>query len=79
MHQYLLLEDLYYFEFDSHLGIYDIASVIFAALREKVLSQDNDIDFFLKITPAYLAKIKTFKKYNVRFITSVYILTVDST
>ena len=68
----LTYEDLYYFEFDSHLGIYDIASVIFAALREKVLSQDNDIDFFLKITPANLAKIKTFKKYNHLLVHDIY-------
>lgn len=60
----LTYEDLYYFEFDSHLGIYDIASIVFIALREKVLSKDNEPDSFLKITPTDIAKIKTFKKYN---------------
>ena len=57
-------EDLYFFEEYFNLGIYDIASILFTALREKVLSKDNEPDSFLKITPADIAKIKTFKKYN---------------
>lgn len=57
-------EDLYFFEVYFNLGIYDVASILFTALREKVLSKDNEPDSFLKITPADIAKIKTFKKYN---------------
>ena len=65
-------EDLYFFEVYFNLGIYDIASILFTALREKVLSKDNEPDSFLKITPADIAKIKTFKKYNHLLVHDIY-------